>query len=431
MKTSCYLFMLLFVSVTASWGQEAEQMMYKGAIGDQDWTKNWTSFSPNGNHYQPHNVVLPRIIDKDLTLTNKNTYLLSGAVYVINKAVLTIEAGTVIRGESESCGTLVVTKGSKIIANGTERDPIIFTSNKSVGERKSGDWGGIILIGNAVNNHIGAVDAIDWGLDTKYTQYGGENDDDNSGVMRYVRIEYPGNKIKIDEEFNGLTLAGIGKSTTIDHVQVSYSNDDSFESYGGAVELKYIISYKCNDDDFDFNYGYQGKVQHGIAFRNPLIGDFSGSRCFEVDSYNSDKKGFDPHRRMTKLEASNFTLIQYDVNGNNQTAFCAEAIQLGNDCQMSLTNSVVSGFANVFKVKNGMYKDDLTRGSSVIANNSFNSFITLFTGSNTEELRKYTENQPLKNTVSDATPVELFSDINNRIYPNFKFNSAKNIVVSK
>jgi hypothetical protein len=430
MKTSYYILALFFL-LTNSWAQEADQTSYIGAIGDQEWTKNWTSFSPNGNHYMTHNMVIPRIIDKDLTLTNKNTYLLSGAVYVINRAVLTIEAGTVIRGESETCGTLVITRGSKIIAAGTERDPIIFTSNKSVGERKSGDWGGVILIGNGINNHIGGVDAIDWGLDTKHTQYGGENDEDNSGIMRYVRIEYPGNKIKIDEEFNGLTLAGIGKNTVIDYVQVSYSNDDSFESYGGAVELKHIISYKCSDDDFDFNYGYQGKAQQGIAFRNPLIGDFSGSRCFEVDSYNSDKKGFDPNKRLTKLEASNFSLIQYDLNGNNQTAFCAEALQLGNDCLVSLTNSVVSGFTTIFKVKGTFYKGELTKGMARIANNSFNSYITLFTGSNAEELKKYAEIQPLKNTVSDAQPSELFTDLNSRIYPNFKLITGKNIVVSK
>lgn len=429
MKTSYYLFVLLFAFTTA-WGQESEQT-YKGAIGEQDWTKNWTSFSPNGNHYMSHTVVIPKIIDKDYTLTNKNTYLLSGAVYVVNKAVLTIEAGTVIRGESESCGTLIITKGSKIIAAGTERDPIIFTSNKLVGERKSGDWGGIILIGNAVNNHIGAVNAIDWGLDTKYTQYGGENDEDNSGVMRYVRIEYSGNKIKMDEEFNGLTLAGVGRNTAIDHIQVSYSNDDSFELYGGSVELKNVISYKCNDDDFDFNYGYQGKVQQGIAFRNPLIGDFSGSRCFEADSYNSDKKGFDPSRRLTQLEASNFTLIQYDINGNNQTAFCMEALQIGNDCQLSLTNSVVSGFATIFKVKNALYKEELSRGTVKITNNSFHGFTSLFNASNAEDLKKFLENQPVKNTVSDAQPAELFTDINNRIYPNFKFSNSKNIVISK
>jgi hypothetical protein len=430
MKTSYYL-LLFIVALSTSWAQQSELNSFRGAIGEQDWTKNWTSFSPNGNHYMSHNSVIPHIIDKDLTLTNKNTYLLSGAVYVTNKAVLTIEPGTVIRGESETCGTLVITKGAKLIASGTERDPIIFTSNKSVGERKSGDWGGIILIGNATTNHIGGVNAIDWGLDTKYTQYGGDNDEDNSGIIRYVRIEYPGNKIKIDEEFNGLTLAAIGKNTIIDHVQVSYSNDDSFESYGGSVEPKNIISYKCNDDDFDFNYGYQGKVQQGIAFRNPLIGDFSGSRCFEVDSYNADKKGFDANKRMTKVEASNFTLIQYDINGNNKTSFCAEAVQIGPDCQISLTNSAVSGFTNIFKVKNAAYKDDLVKGSVRIENNSFNGMSALFNGNNAEELRKQLENQPVKNMMSDAKPSELFVDINNKIYPNLKFIYAKTIVVSK
>ncbi|MDB5256473.1 MAG: hypothetical protein JWM14_1168 [Chitinophagaceae bacterium] len=430
MKTSYYLLIFIF-ALSTSRAQQSDMNGYRGAIGEQDWTKNWTSFSPNGNHYMTHSSVIPRIIDKDLTLTNKNTYLLSGAVYVTNKAVLTIEAGTVIRGESETCGTLVITKGSKLIAAGTERDPIVFTSNKSVGERKSGDWGGIILIGNAMTNHIGGVNAIDWGLDTKYTQYGGDNDDDNSGIIRYVRIEYSGNKIKIDEEFNGLTLAAVGKHTLIDHVQVSYSNDDSFELYGGSVEPRNIISYKCSDDDFDFNYGYQGKVQEGISFRNPLIGDFSGSRCFEVDSYNADKKGFDANKRITKVEAYNFTLIQYDLNGNNKTSFCSEALQIGPDCQVSISNSVVSGFTTIFKVKNAAYKDDLAKGTVKIENNSFNGMNALFAGNNAEELRKHLENQPVKNILSDAKPSELFVEINNKIYPNLKFINAKTIVVSK
>ena len=104
---------------------------------------------------------------------------------------------------------------------------------------------------------------------------------------------------------------------------------------------------------------------------------------------------------------------------------------MGNDCQMSLTSSVVSGFNTVFKVKNGLYKEELARGSSVISSNSFNSFITLFAGNTAEDLKKYVENESMKNTFSDASPSELFMDINNRIYPNLKFNSAKNIVVSK
>ncbi|MDB5272246.1 MAG: hypothetical protein JWO58_613 [Chitinophagaceae bacterium] len=429
MKTSYYLLAILFISITFSHAQD--EPSFAGAVGDDNWTKNWTSYLPNGNNYPPHNLILPRIIDKDLLLTNKNTYLLSGAVYVMNNAVLTIEAGTIIRGESETCGTLVITKGSKLIAVGTERDPIIFTSNKSVGERKAGDWGGIILLGNAVNNHIGGVSAIDWGLDTKYTLYGGDNDNENSGTIRFVRIEYPGNKIKVDEEFNGLTLAGIGRNTTIENVQVSYSNDDSYELYGGTVDLKKIISYKCSDDDFDFNYGYQGKTSYGIAFRNPLIGDFSGSRCFEVDSYNADKKGFDPNKRFTNITASHFTLIQYDVNGNNQTVFSTEAVQIGNESALFLEHSVVCGFPNVFKIKNTKYKDDVLKNQAIMGNNAFNGYQTLVNGTNAEELKNILEKESAKNDFLDLKTTELFADINNRIYPNFKFNLSRPSIVSK
>ncbi len=429
MKTSYYLFALLSL-LCLSQVQSQDAPILKGAIGDEDWTKNWTSFMPNGNHYMAYTMSIPLLIDKDLTLSNKNTYLLSGTVYVVNKATLTIEPGTVIRGEVETCGTLVITKGCKLMALGTERDPIVFTSNKAVGERKPGDWGGIILLGDAINNHIGGINAIDCGLDTKYTQYGGTNDDDNSGILHYVRIEYPGNKLKIDEEFNGLTLAGVGKNTSIENVQISYSNDDSYELYGGSVALKKIISYKCNDDDFDFNYGYQGKVEYGIALRNPLIGDFSGSRCFEIDSYNADKKGFDPSKRISKIMASNFTLIQYDINGNNQTSFSNEALQIGNDCDVSLINSVVSGFNAVYKIKSTSFKESVLKDNSQIYNNTFNGFQNVFTGNNAEELKVQLEKDPLKNMYLNADIADLFIDLNNRVYPNFKFKNPNPTILS-
>jgi len=430
MKTSYYLFALLSL-LCFSQVQSQDASTLAGAIGDEDWTKNWTSFMPNGNHYMDHTLNIPRLIDKDLTLSNKNTYLLSGTVYVVNKAVLTIEAGTVIRGEVETCGTLVITKDCKLIAKGTERDPIVFTSSKAVGERKPGDWGGIILLGDATNNHIGGINAIDWGLDTKHTQYGGDNDEANSGVLHYVRIEYPGNKIKMDEEFNGLTLAGVGKNTSIENIQISYSNDDSYELYGGSVSLKRIISYKCNDDDFDFNYGYQGKVESGIAFRNPLIGDFSGSRCFEIDSYNADKKGFDPNKRITKVLASNFTLVQYDINGNNQTSFSTEALQIGNDCEVSLSNSIVTGFPSIFKIKGASFKESVINNNIQITNNTFNGFQTIFVGNNAEELKVHFEKDSFKNGYLNADIEDLFVDLNNKVYPNFKFKNPKPVMVSK
>ena len=232
-------------------------------------------------------VVIEGDITSDLTLTPNNTYLLRGFVRVQAPATLTIEAGTFIFGENSTQGSLIIKPGAKIMAMGEENNPIVFTSefakSGSAQTPTYGDWGGIILLGNAKINVPGGTAAIEGPGDI----YGGTNDDDNSGVMKYVRIEYPGIAFSPNNEINGLTFGGVGRQTVIEHIQVSYSGDDSYEWFGGTVNCKYLIAFRGWDDDFDTDFGFSGKLQYLVALRDPDIADQSSSNGFESDNDGS------------------------------------------------------------------------------------------------------------------------------------------------
>ncbi len=391
-----------------------------GAIGEEDWSRMWTNYKPNAQNYYPTNISLPNYIDKNTTLYKKNTYLLQGVVYVINNATLTIEPGTLIKGDHSTFGALVITKGCKIMANGLDTDPIIFTSNRSAYDRKSGDWGGIILMGNAEVNKVGGMSSLDWGLDNRYGVFGGNDDNDNSGSMKYVRIEFPGNKITKDKEFNGLTLAGVGRNTVIENIQISYSNDDSYEIFGGAVNLKNIISFKCTDDDFDFNFGYNGKIQNALAIRHPLITDFSGSRCIEADSYSGDKSTMDLSKRMTNCALSNFTLLMLDPP-KGQPNMAKEAIYIGKECLLSVTNSVISGFRSGILVKDENFRNKALKGDIKISNNLFNRCDKIFSiETNFEEVTNFFTANGVKNKITDIELIGLFKESHNQIFPDYR-----------
>ena len=229
-------------------------------------------------------VTVPaQTITTNTTWTRNNIYLLNGFVYVDNGATLTIESGTIIKGDLTNKGTLVIRQGAKIQAAGTATQPIVFTSNQPAGSRAPGDWGGVIILGRAPQNLPGSP-SIEGGV---VGTFGGTDPLDNSGVFQYVRIEYPGVAFLPDNEINGLTLGGVGAGTTIDHIQVTGSGDDSFEWFGGTVNAKYLIAYAGTDDDFDTDNGFSGRVQFGVAVRNPQRGDFASggvSNGFESDN---------------------------------------------------------------------------------------------------------------------------------------------------
>ena len=253
-------------------------------------------------------------ITTNTTWTSSNVYLLNGFIYVKGGATLTIEAGTLIKGDKASKGTIIVTRSGKINAVGTSCNPIVFTSNQPIGDRAPGDWGGIILLGKApINVKDSATGApidgiIEGGVDNAAGDghYGGTDAMDNSGTMQYVRIEYPGVAFVLNNEINGLTMGGVGAGTTIDHIQVSYSGDDSYEWFGGTVNCKNLIAFRGTDDDFDTDFGYSGHCQFLLGVRDTSHYDAAGaSNGFESDN-NATGADVMPY---TSAVFSNVTLI--------------------------------------------------------------------------------------------------------------------------
>jgi hypothetical protein len=224
-------------------------------------------------------------ITTDRTLKANTVYTLKNFVYVREGATLTIEPGTVIKGDKDTKGTLIIERGAKIMAQGTNDKPIVFTSAKPAGSRAPGDWGGIVILGKARHNQLS--DPIIEGGPT--SRYGGTTDADNSGIFRYVRIEFAGIPLEPDKEINGLTMGAVGSGTQIDHVQVSFCGDDAFEFFGGTVSPKYLISYHTTDDMFDTDYGFTGKVQYALGISNPNLWDTANSGA--SNGFESDNDG--------------------------------------------------------------------------------------------------------------------------------------------
>lgn len=248
-------------------------------------------------------------ITADRTISAANKNFLKGFVYVKSGATLTIEAGSVIKGISVASGeraaSLIIEPGAKIIAEGTVDKPIVFTSDKEPGKRVTGDWGGLIICGNARVNRTNQP-TIEGGPGTYYgNTTSDEFNGESSGKLKYVRIEFAGYPLEPDKEINGLTFGGVGSGTEVEFVQVSYSNDDSYEWFGGTVNAKHLIAYKGWDDDFDTDYGYTGKLQFLLSVRDKDIADTSDSNGFESDN-DGDGSTNTP---FTKPVFSNVTLI--------------------------------------------------------------------------------------------------------------------------
>ena len=217
----------------------------------------------------PADKVITGNITTTTTLTADKEWILKGYVYVKEGATLIIQPGTVIKSDIAEKGALCIERGAKILAEGTPSKPIVFTSGKSAGERSPGDWGGIVILGRAKTNRS-SEPTIEGGIGRPY---GGSDDGDNSGILKYVRIEYAGIAALPNSEINALTLGGVGSGTTIQYVQTIYANDDAFEFFGGTVSPKNLYAFATADDDFDFDFGYTGTVSNSIAKRDPLFVD--------------------------------------------------------------------------------------------------------------------------------------------------------------
>ncbi|MFM7329772.1 MAG: hypothetical protein ACKO3B_13705, partial [Bacteroidota bacterium] len=210
------------------------------------------------------------------TLVATKPYLLVGQVFIPSGVTLTIPAGTIIKGDKATKAILLVQPGGKLVANGTANNPVVFTSNQDVNARDRGDWGGLVILGNAFVNQS-ARPAIEGVTPTQnYGTIGTDptiNATENSGTLQYVRVEYAGIELTPNNETNSVTLGGVGNGTTMNYVQVSYGGDDGFEWFGGTVNGKYLVSHSTWDDDFDTDFGWGGNVQFGVAVRNTFFAD--------------------------------------------------------------------------------------------------------------------------------------------------------------
>jgi len=270
--------------------------------------------------------------------TNNNIYRLNGFVRVQDGGILNIEKGTVIIGDTESKGTLIIQKGGKIFAQGTATEPIVMTSEKAPGLRQPGDWGGLVMCGKAPNNVPGGEAELEGG----YGAFHGGNDPaDNSGVVRFVQINFAGIPINPNEEVNSLTMGSVGNGTVIENVFCGYGLDDAFEWFGGTVNCKYLIAYRGLDDDFDVDLGYSGYVQYGLGIRNASSADQSGSNGFEVDNDGSGS-GNSP---FTSATFSNITVIGPKKTRDTPISLQFQhAAQLRRNNKLKIHNSFFTGY---------------------------------------------------------------------------------------
>lgn len=217
-----------------------------------------------------------------VTWTKDNEYILEGFVFVNDGQELTIEPGTVVRfkpGQAENASALIVARGGKIFAEGTKEEPIIFTSENddligSVADDERGLWGGIIILGNApINLEQGEASIEGIPFQEPRGVYGGVDENDNSGVLKYVSIRHGGTNIGDGNEINGLTLGGVGDRTVIDYVEVIANEDDGIEVFGGTVNLSHIVVSGCGDDVFDYDLGWNGNGQFWLGVQSDYLGD--------------------------------------------------------------------------------------------------------------------------------------------------------------
>ncbi|MBN2667809.1 MAG: hypothetical protein JXR60_01155 [Bacteroidales bacterium] len=205
------------------------------------------------------------------TWTADKVWVLDGLVFINEGQTLTIEAGTVIKGmpgEGVDASALIVARGGKIMAEGTATNPIVFTGQGTLTNQK-GTWGGLIVLGKARLNTTPDVQQVE-GIDTSEprAEFGGNDDHDDSGVIKYVSIRHSGSNIGADNEINGLTLGAVGDGTTIDYVEITYNKDDGIEFFGGTVNVKHALVAYCGDDSYDYDMGYRGKGQFWVSLQD-------------------------------------------------------------------------------------------------------------------------------------------------------------------
>ncbi|MEW6061379.1 MAG: T9SS type A sorting domain-containing protein [Bacteroidota bacterium] len=368
-------------------------------------------------------IELKDSIQTDLKLDSTKQYLLKGFFKVKAPATLTIPAGTVIYGDKDSKGSLIIERGAKIMAIGTATHPIVFTSSKPPGQRNTGDWGGVLIAGNASINVPGGVATFEGGVGVQYGGGATPNDDDNSGVMRYVRIEYSGIPFAPNSEINGLTMGGVGRGTTLEYIMVTRNGDDSFEWFGGTVNAKYLISNQCVDDDFDTDFGFRGKLQYLIGLRNPNIADVSASHAMEADNDASGSLNT-PRSNPTISNATFVGPMKTTSSTDYDNVNFKRAAHWRRSTQYGLHNSIILGwplgiFIDGKNTATAAQGDTLTLRNSILAGIKNNKYFDTTSSNGTFDVNAWGTASAKGNTfLAEAANVQL-TDPFNLTTPNF------------
>lgn len=441
------LLLLILILTAACWSMntltaqsdfQLRQTSYIGALGADpanDWTTGWTNWDPKSVTYPaPTDMTtlngmsssLPTPgelnITNTLTLDPSKVYLLQGFIVVRSGGKLVIPAGTIIRcladlnSTPKNYASIIVERGGQIEILGTQENPVILTSARAAGERERGDWGGLLIAGRSYHNLLNGTDNNNVQMegfnnvsfDAELARFGGTDPNDNSGIVRYLRVEFGGLAFEINKEINGVTFGGVGSATEVNHVQVSYSNDDSFEWFGGTMNASHLIAWKGTDDDFDTDNGFRGLVQFGIGVRDKDYFDAtynapSGSSTSEGFESDNEASGTAAVTPVTSPIFSNFTMVGpvpvgsnwADMDAVTKAAFRRGA-RIRRNSSERIVNSIFMGYRNFLMID----------GDSCVRNTNFPAALALVTPGtqvNVDAKQLFYANNIVVNTASAYT----------------------------
>lgn len=288
--------------------------------------------------------VLDSDITENVTLETGKTYTLNGGVHVKSGATLTIQPGvTIVAQHDETVDYILIEQGAKIDAQGTAAQPIVMTSEK----KEAGAWGGLHICGYAHTNNGSGKSEIG------NAPYGGNNDADNSGTLKYIRLEYTGYAFDEEHEANGVSFYGVGYGTTVEHLQAYQGSDDGFEFFGGSVNVKYMVVTSCSDDSFDWTEGWNGKAQFLVAYQEGESSLGYACDCLMECDNNGTNNAATPVAHPT---IANATLIG---NGGD-----AQGVRLRAGTQVELYNTIITGKGKPLTVETNETENALKDGTS-------------------------------------------------------------------
>ena len=313
----------------------------------------------------PTGTTLTGNITANATLTSGSSYKLSGGLHVKAGNTLTIEPGvTVVAVDDDAPDYILIEQGAKIDAQGTASNPIVMTSEL----KKSGAWGGIHICGRA---HTNAGEGVLSEIGN--APYGGSDDSDNSGTLRYIRLEYTGFALDEEHEANGISFYGVGNGTTVEYVQAYKGSDDGFEFFGGSVNVKHMVVTDCTDDSFDWTEGWNGRGQFLVAYQS---GEEECDCLMECDNNGNN---FDATPVAHPI-LSNLTLVG-DNSANN-----TRGIRLRAGTQAEIYNSIITGKAKCITLETEQTEQALLSGTSKLQHIAMSSDLDSENGIYTAEM---------------------------------------------